>query len=202
MLKVNDIVLYGAAGACTVREFCKKQVGGTERGYAVLETEAPPKTTIYLPLENEALMSKIKPVPSADEILEMIRSLPLEEDPWIEDEERRRQCCREILAGCDRAALLRLVRTLYLHQTAQRRQGKSCTAPMNGFLRRHSACCTTKSDSCCRFPRTRCRISSPVCSGRRRPGNKRQNPAFLRAAAHPVQRKKDSGFRFRPEKEM
>lgn len=29
MLKVNDIVLYGAAGACTVREFCKKQVGGT-----------------------------------------------------------------------------------------------------------------------------------------------------------------------------
>ena len=124
MLKVNDIVLYDAAGACTVREFCKKQVGGTERGYAVLETEAPPKTTIYLPLENEALMSKIKPVPSADEILEMIRSLPLEEDPWIEDEERRRQCCREILAGCDRAALLRLVRTLYLHQTAQRRQGK------------------------------------------------------------------------------
>lgn len=124
MLKVNDIVLYGAAGACTVKEFCKKQIGGKEHDYAVLETETPPKTTIYLPLENETLMARIQPVPSPDEILSMIRAMPSEEEIWIEDEEQRKQRYREIIASCERTALSRLIKTLYSRQVEQRRIGK------------------------------------------------------------------------------
>lgn len=124
MFREGDIVMYGASGACTVREFCKKKIAGQELDYAVLETEAPPKTTIYLPMSNETLLAKIKRVPSPDEILGMIREIPDHEVVWIEDDQQRKERYREVLAVCDRHDLIRLIKTLYTRQQEQREVGK------------------------------------------------------------------------------
>ncbi len=124
MLKVNDIVLYGSAGACRVTDFCKKRIAGEDHDYAVLETQAAPITTIYLPLENKVLMGKIKPVLSREQMLRMIREIPTLDAPWIEDQEQRKLQYREALSGCDRIDLVRLVKTLYARQEEQRGQGR------------------------------------------------------------------------------
>ena len=79
MLKVGEKVLYGAAGACTITEICKKRFGDAEeREYYVLVPIHDSRSTLYVPLDNEKLRAKMKKLLSAEEIEALIDSMPKE----------------------------------------------------------------------------------------------------------------------------
>lgn len=117
MLKIGEKVLYGAAGACTITEICKKKFGESgEREYYVLVPIHDTRTTLYVPLDNEALKAKMKKLLTAEEIEALIDSMPREEYVWIENEKARQERFKEILRCGDRREIMTMAKSLYAHR--------------------------------------------------------------------------------------
>ncbi len=117
MLKIGEKVLYGAVGACTVTDMCTKKFGDAgEREYYVLVPVYDSRTTLYVPVDNEALKAKMRKLLSAEEIEELITSMPAAESSWISDEKARQEHFKNTLRSGDRRALIGMTKSLYTHR--------------------------------------------------------------------------------------
>ncbi len=125
MLKVGERVLYGAAGACTITEICKRQFGDAgEREYYVLVPIHDGRSTLYVPVDNEALRAKMKKLLSAEEIEALIDSMPQEEPAWIEDEKQRQEQFKATLKNGDRREIMGMTKALYNHRKYMMSMGR------------------------------------------------------------------------------
>lgn len=117
MLNIGEKVLYGAAGACTVTDICTKKFGDKgEQEYYVLVPVHDTRTTLYVPLKNEALQAKMKKLLSPEELEALIDSMPREEAVWINDEKARQESFKSILKSGDRRELIGMTKALYSHR--------------------------------------------------------------------------------------
>ncbi len=125
MLKIGEKVLYGAAGACTVTDICTKKFGDAgEREYYVLVPVYDSRTTLYVPVDNEALQAKIRKLLSAEEIDALISSMPAAESSWISDEKARQEYFKNTLRSGDRRALIGMTKSLYVHRNKVLKMGR------------------------------------------------------------------------------
>ena len=90
MAQVGQIVLYGTEGACIVTEICKMKVGHKREEYYVLRPVHREGATVFVPLNNELLLSKMRPLLRREEIDALIDKVSLEEPLWIEDAAERK----------------------------------------------------------------------------------------------------------------
>ena len=116
MLKVNDRVLYGTTAVCSVSNIEQKTIGKVTRQYYVLKPVSHSASTVYVPADNEALLSKIREVLSVEEINDILQKLKSTEDIWIENEEQRKQRFNEIILSGDRLGYLLIIKTIKNHQ--------------------------------------------------------------------------------------
>lgn len=116
MYSKNDTVLYGSQGICRIEDITEKEMGGKTIEYYVLKPIENSHATIYVPTQNEMLVSKMKKILSVKEIYQLIQAMPNEELIWIEGDNKRRDAYREILKSGDRKMLIQLIRTLFLRQ--------------------------------------------------------------------------------------
>ena len=124
MLKLNDTVMYGTTGVCTVENIEKKTIGKVTRTYYVLRPKAQTSSTVFLPADNEMLLGKVRTVMTADEIKCIIRQLPAEPNIWVDDDNERKLRYNEIITSGDRKRCLVMVRTLRSHQKELAEKGK------------------------------------------------------------------------------
>ena len=115
-MQIGDTVLYGTTGVCRVSGETERSIGGETKKYFVLEPLSDGKCTVFVPKDNEALLSKARKVLSKEEILEIIDSLPQKEEIWVEDAIARRELFSEILKSGNRARQMLLIRSLYNKQ--------------------------------------------------------------------------------------
>ena len=123
MYHINDTILYGSHGVCKITGIAKKDFGRVSDEYYVLEPVYN-NFTIYVPMHNQVLAEKMHRVLSAEEIQDMIRSMPEENTTWIENENERKNRYKEVISRGDRRELLRMIKSLYLHQQTQQAKGK------------------------------------------------------------------------------
>lgn len=135
MIQVNDTVLYGIHGVCRVADTVTRTVGGKTQQYYLLKPVFDRSSAVYVPMENQALTSKLKRILSAEEIYEMIRSMPEEDLLWVENENERRRLFQEIINGGDRAQLVRLIKTLYTRQQKRLEQKRSLLMSDEKFMK-------------------------------------------------------------------
>lgn len=124
MFQKNDMVRYGAHGVCKIEDITEKSFNGATIQYYVLRPVYNDTSTIYVPLGNQALTQNMRRVLSETELLALIQTMPQEESLWIENEEMRKTRYQEILAGGNRADLIRMLKALYLHQREQQEKGR------------------------------------------------------------------------------
>lgn len=134
MFNIGDTVLYGATGVCRVDGITEREIGGSVKKYFVLKPLAQDKCTVFVPADNEVLLSKVRKILSKDEILSVIDSLPEKEDIWVENENERRVRFSNIIHSGDRAELMLLIRTLYNKRLARRSEGKRLHIADERFL--------------------------------------------------------------------
>lgn len=132
---INDTVLYCAHGVCKISEITAKRFNGRTIEYYVLKPVYNDSSTIFVPTDNDALTDKMHRILSADEIYSLIKSMPDEEQIWIEDERERRDRYKEILSGSDRTELIRLIKTLHLRQQARSGRKKRLHMADEKFLK-------------------------------------------------------------------
>lgn len=124
MLKVNDTVLYGTTGVCTVESIESKKIGRVTREYYVLKPIWQSASTVYVPADNKQLLSKVRSIISPKEIEKLLLDLSKKDNIWIDNDVERKRKYGEILLSCDRTSYLLLLRTLYSKQCELSHQGK------------------------------------------------------------------------------
>lgn len=128
MYQEKDTVLYGTQGVCRIEEIAEKNFNGKNRIYYVLKPVFHEGATVFVPLDNEALTSRMRKVLSAEEIRKLILKMPGEQTIWIENDVQRKERYKEILEEGDRVSLIRMIKTLYQHQQKQLVKGKKLHA--------------------------------------------------------------------------
>jgi CarD family transcriptional regulator len=133
--KTSDVILYATHGVCEILEVAEKNLRGTPMEYYVLKPLYYDKCTIYVPVGNEELVSKMRRLLSVSDIYALIEAMPSESAIWIEDEYVRVEQYKKILDIGDRTELVRLVKALYAHQQSQRSKGKKLSCVDDRFMK-------------------------------------------------------------------
>lgn len=118
------MVRYATTGVCVISEITEMTIAKKKSRYYVLQPVHKDALQVYVPCDNEALVSKMRRILTKDEILELIRSMPQEDCCWIEDELTRKAVFQQILSEGDRRKLIELIRSVYQHQQNQLAYGK------------------------------------------------------------------------------
>ena len=126
MYRIGDKVVYGALGVMEIIEITDQTVGDVTRKYYVMREHASTSPSLtYVPLDNEALTSQMKPLLTKEEIIEVVRkaknSPPLE---WIEDNRARSEAYKKILSTADRTLLLSMIDSVYKTGLRREEEGK------------------------------------------------------------------------------
>lgn len=133
--QINDTILYGSQGVCKITGTVQKDFGGCVMDYYTLQPVYSDNSVIYVPMHNEALLRKMRRVLSQEEIYALIQAMPRQDVSWIEDENKRKEICRDILARGDRIELIRAIKALYLHQQELQQKGKKLHVSDERFLK-------------------------------------------------------------------
>lgn len=114
MFKIGDTVVYGAQGICTVESESEQKFGREVKKYLVLKPVFDNRNTIFVPIDNEKLYSKIQGVLTAEEINSILDDIPNQQVIEIENDIERKETFKQILSKNDRVMVSRLIKTLYL----------------------------------------------------------------------------------------
>ncbi len=115
MFSINDTVMYGTVGVCRVEGVSELTLGRERKQYYVLRPISSGGSTVYIPLDNELLISKARKLLTPDELTALLSSEFSEE--WDDDSTVRSANYAEIIKGGDRARIIGIILTL----TARRR---------------------------------------------------------------------------------
>lgn len=93
MLKKGDIISYGTTGVCKVEGECEQTVKGQKKRYIVLKPVHQINSTLYVPVDNDELKTKFKPLLTGDEIEENHKRNARGELPL---ERKQQRACRAL----------------------------------------------------------------------------------------------------------
>lgn len=116
MYQKNDHVNYGVHGICRIDDIRKMSLNPTagEQLYYILKPVSQESSTIYIPVTNEKLVERMRPVLSKEQIDEIICSVKDQKMEWIDDRKKRLAQFQEILSKRDERELLLLASCLYM----------------------------------------------------------------------------------------
>ncbi len=135
MFSIGDHVVYGFHGVCRILAREERTVDRKKVLYFVLEPLNQAGARFYIPAENPAALSKLRPVLSKQELDALLASEDVRQDSWIQDENLRKQRYRELIVSGDRGALIGMVGSLYRHKEAQAAAGRKFHLCDENFLR-------------------------------------------------------------------
>lgn len=123
MYSVGQTVLYGSNGICNITEITTKEIGGMSLKYYVLKPLYSQNSTLFVPVSNEKLVSKIRNVLSSDEINSILNNLN-DSAEWIDNKAERLELFKNIISGGDCNQLIQLIRLIHAHEQLQLSKGK------------------------------------------------------------------------------
>lgn len=135
MFQQGEFVVYGMHGVCRILGREVRRIDRNSIEYYVLEPVKHADDRYYVPAQNAAAVSKMKPLLNKQQLDELLSLPGATMNVWIEDENLRKQKYRELITGGDRVALLSMVRALHIHKEillAQERRLHLCDV---NFLR-------------------------------------------------------------------
>ena len=113
MLEINTYITYGGNGVCRISDIRQDKLCGTRNTYYVLTPLSGGGATIFVPVDNAALVAKMQPLPDEAEALALIDGLRDAPAQWIADNRERGEYYESVLTGGSRMALLSMIRSIY-----------------------------------------------------------------------------------------
>jgi len=124
MFQVNDVIVYGMQGVCKIENIEEKSINGEKKAYYVLKPVNDKGATYFAPTDNQHVLKKMRRLLTEDQIHELIDSMPGEDAVWVSNENERKEIYKGILAGGDRAEIIKMVKAIYLHKKSREAEGK------------------------------------------------------------------------------
>lgn len=124
MFQINDTVMYGTYGVCKIVDITTKDFLGTLKEYYVLKPTSDKTSTLFVPMQNEKMIEKMRRILSEEEVYQLIEAMPLEEASWIENENARKEQYKKIISEGNHIALIRMIKAIYLQKMKREAEGK------------------------------------------------------------------------------
>lgn len=124
MFKINDNILYGSHGICTISDITEQNFGNEKKKYYLLHPHNNVSANIYVPMDNKKLINKMKRILSKEEIMDLIKIIPDTDSKWIENKTERNEYFRSIIASGDRQNIIKLIKAIYKHKEDLNSVGK------------------------------------------------------------------------------
>lgn len=128
MYNINDTILYGKHGVCKIENIVTENFTGSSMDYYSLKPAYSDNTVIYVPIESEKLVSKMKKVLSVEEINDLIHKVKNTVPIWYDNEKVRKEKYNEIISEGNRVKILQLINTLYINKQERESLGKKMYA--------------------------------------------------------------------------
>lgn len=124
MLEINSYVMYGDNGVCQIVDRRKEKFAGQFKEYYILKPANNASSTLYVPTDNEHLLSKMRDILTEEEVVSLIKSIASESIDWVDDNRVRQEMYSDIFSRGDRRELLLLIKSLYAHKRERIEEGK------------------------------------------------------------------------------
>jgi CarD family transcriptional regulator len=116
MFKIGELVSYSATGVCEIVDIRSEKLTDREMQYYILNPMYQNSSTVYVPVENEVLVSRMKPIITADEAKKLISEISNTTYQWIENDSERITFFRETLRTGERSKILAVIKCLATRQ--------------------------------------------------------------------------------------
>lgn len=124
MFETGQNVLYGINGVCLVEGVTEKKIGKVTLEYYVLKPLSSNMQTLFVPVKNEQLVKRIRPVLSREEIEAILSDLP-EIGEWNEDKNERTEQFKSIVYSADCKELIGMIRLIKARAAELIKTGRS-----------------------------------------------------------------------------
>lgn len=111
MFQINDLVVYGKNGVCSVKGIGTLSLINNDRIYYTLVPVYNKEEIIYAPVENGRIV--MREVISREDAKELIDIFPDLEETVVADERDRENCYKQTLLGCNCEKLASMIKTIY-----------------------------------------------------------------------------------------
>lgn len=135
MFQVNDVIIYGTQGVCTITGTDVKSVGGVKKTYYILQPVRENGCTVYAPVDNPHVLKKMRRLLTKEEIDVLIDAMPEERALWISDENARKEHYKTILTQGDHMELIKMIKAIYAHKQQREAEGKRLHMADERFFR-------------------------------------------------------------------
>ena len=135
MYQAGDFVVYGIHGVCRIQEIQENNVCGQKKTYYVLQPVFQDASRYMVPLENQAAVSKLRPIATREELDRLLESQEVRTGEWIENEPLRKQRYKELIVSGDQKELLKMIGALLREKEEKQLAGKKLHICDENFLR-------------------------------------------------------------------
>ncbi len=125
MYSIDSYVMYSSNGACKILDIRTESFTGEPKEYYVLlPVGGNASSSIFVPTDNEKLLSRMRPLLSPDEVMAYIRRIPQETPEWIPENRIRWQYFQNTLLEGDTLELIRTINVLRRRKEQLATRGK------------------------------------------------------------------------------
>lgn len=133
MFQINDLVVYGKNGVCSVKEIGTLSLMNNDRLYYTLIPVYKKEETIYAPVENGRIV--MRDVISKEDAKELIDTFSKLEETVVASERDRENCYKQTLMGCNCEELASMIKTIYNRKCKRISEGKKVTVVDEKYYR-------------------------------------------------------------------
>lgn len=136
MLGIGTYVSYRSEGVCVISDIRTETFGDKSGEYYILAPIKDANSVLYVPVDNDMLVSRMLPLLSASEISSLAEELKDERMEWRIESRARNYEFRDVLNSGDRRALIILVNTIADRAENAAVSGKKLTGGDENALKR------------------------------------------------------------------
>lgn len=131
----GEKVLYSVNGVCEITDITERFFGKTVMRYYVLKPISNNAATLFVPVNNENLVRKMKRLmtqPQLDEVLNAVSSKDVE---WNSNEAVRKEEFRNTISFGNVSEILILLKSIWIHRRMQNSKGRKLHISDEMYLR-------------------------------------------------------------------
>ncbi|MDO4544559.1 MAG: CarD family transcriptional regulator [Bacillota bacterium] len=133
----GSYVVYGTNGICTVEDVkLMSFASGMEKNmYYILKPLSNPSSTIFVPVKNEELMSKMRDPMTKEEIDRLLMEMRDKEFEWEDDRRFRAESFHDILTRGVHQEMMMMIRCIYMRKQELSEEGRKLAATDTNTLK-------------------------------------------------------------------
>lgn len=135
MFCANDKIHYVGSGVCLIQEITVKRIGRNRASYYVLKPLHQQTSVIYVPVDKEELVARMRPILTRDQVRALIDSIDSITPVWYPDVNERKLQFDGLLRSGSCADLICLIKSLFAQRKIRQAEGKLLHVSDETFLR-------------------------------------------------------------------